>query len=146
MVKALIINGANLNLLGERADHLYPEKSLEEINQELSLWGKENELELQFFQSNSEGEIIDGIHKSRGQVDFIVINPGAFTHYSYALRDAIEGAGIPTIEVHLTQIYAREEFRQKSVISPVCLGTITGFAEKSYLLALVAGKLLCEPE
>ena len=142
MLKALVVNGPNLNLLGKRKEALYPLKTLEEINQELSQWAKENQIQLEFFQSNSEGELINAIHLAQDKVDFLVLNPGALTHYSYALRDALAGTGIPTIEVHLTQIYDREEFRKENVISPVCLGTITGFGETGYLLALLAAKKL----
>ena len=133
----LVINGPNLNLLGIREPEIYGTDTL----QELMLW-LENSPEsignsFKFYQSNHEGEIIDAIHDEREWSDGIIINPGALTHYSYAIRDAILAVSIPTVEVHLSDIHAREEFRQKSVISAVCIGQISGMGKHSYLEAIV---------
>ena len=135
-MKVLLIHGPNLNLTGKREAEIYGKKTLDDINSIIKDWADKNKVNVDIFQSNFEGEIIDKIHSARGNADFIIINPGAFTHYSLAIRDAISGVGIPTIEVHLSNIYARESFRRKSVISPVCKGQISGFGPKSYILAL----------
>lgn len=135
-MKVLLIHGPNLNLTGKRETEIYGKKTLDDINNVIKDWADENKVNVDIFQSNFEGEIIDKIHSAQGNTDFIIINPGAFTHYSLAIRDAISGVGIPTIEVHLSNIYAREEFRAKSVIAPVCKGQISGFGPKSYILAL----------
>ena len=137
-MKIMVINGPNLNMLGARRKEIYGSQSLECINEKLRVAASKLELEIGFFQSNHEGEIIDAIQECYGTFDGIIINPGAFTHYSIALRDALEAVSIPTIEVHISNIYAREEFRRKSVISPVCLGTISGFGALGYELALSA--------
>ena len=135
-MRVFIIHGPNLNLTGKRDPEIYGKSTLDDINRMIQDWGDKNKVEVEVFQSNHEGEIIDKIHSAIGNADFIVINPGAFTHYSLAIRDAISSVEIPTIEVHLSNIYARESFRSKSVISPVCKGQISGFGPKSYLLAL----------
>ena len=140
MKNILIINGPNLNLLGTREKQFYGEHTLAEINDELLQKGKAMNISLDFFQSNCEGNIIDAIHDAKGKADGIIINVGAYTHYSYAIRDAISGVSIPTIEVHLSNIHARDEFRHKSVIAAVCKGQISGFGEYSYTLALYAIK------
>ena len=134
-MKIKIINGPNLNLLGQREKKIYGSKSIDDLKNELnSLFSKE---ELIFFQSNSEGEIIDAIHNSQKEkVDGIVINAGAYTHYSYSIRDAIAAVEIATIEVHLSNIFAREQFRNISVISDVCIGSISGLGFWSYILAI----------
>ena len=137
-MKILIINGPNLNLLGKREPHIYGTKTLGDINEELKKFGEDKGIKLDFFQSNHEGEIIDKIHQADGNYGGIIINPGAFTHYSYAIRDAVAAAGIPTVEVHLSNIHSREDFRKESVIAPVCLGQISGLGAVSYLAALYA--------
>jgi 3-dehydroquinate dehydratase-2 len=135
-MKILIINGPNLNFLGRRKEEIYGQMSLEEINQRLVEKARALNMQVEFFQSNSEGKIIDGIQQAADVYDGLIINPGALTHYSYALRDALESLSIPVIEVHLSNIFAREDFRQKSVTAPVCAGIIAGFGWKSYLAAL----------
>ena len=133
----LVINGPNLNLLGIREPNIYGTDTL----QELMLW-LENSPEavghsFKFYQSNHEGEIIDTIHDEREWSDGIIINPAALTHYSYSIRDSISAVGIPTVEVHLSDIHSREEFRQKSVISSVCIGQISGMGKQSYTEAIL---------
>lgn len=137
-MKIAVINGPNLNLLGTREPHFYGERTLEEINQYLVDKTKEKGVELDFFQSNHEGEIIDRIHQTAREFDGIVINPGAFTHYSYAIRDAIAASGIPVVEVHLSNIFSREDFRHHSVISPVVSGQVCGFGAFGYIMAINA--------
>ncbi len=136
MADILIINGPNLNLLGKRETDIYGKETLKELNGGLSKLAKRLNLKLKFYQSNSEGEIIDFLHKAGPLAAGIIINPGALTHYSYALRDAIAAIETETIEVHISNIFAREEFRRISVIAPVCTGTIGGFGSYGYALAL----------
>ncbi|MGL5378166.1 MAG: type II 3-dehydroquinate dehydratase [Cetobacterium sp.] len=135
-MKVLVINGPNLNFLGKREPDIYGYKTLDIINDELEKFGKLHEIELQFFQSNHEGFIIDKIQESYRMIDYLIINPGALTHYSIGLRDAILSTGIKAIEVHLSNVYSREEFRHKSVISDICIGKITGFGSESYKMAI----------
>jgi 3-dehydroquinate dehydratase-2 len=130
-----IINGPNLNLLGKRETHLYGNETLENINADLAKKFLDKVI-LSFFQSNHEGAIIDHIHSLVNDSNGLIINPGGLTHTSVALRDAILGTNIPSIEVHLTNIYARESFRQKSLISSICIGVISGFGPMSYELAI----------
>lgn len=142
MKKIGVIHGPNLNFTGIREPGVYGTKNLEKINEEIQKKAHQLEMEVSFFQSNWEGGIIDQLQKYYfDQLDGIVINPGAFTHYSYALRDAIASIHIPTIEVHMSNIHAREEFRHTSVTAPVCLGQICGLGSNGYLLALEALKL-----
>ncbi len=135
-MKILIINGPNLNLLGKRKPDVYGHRSLNELNTFVKEYFKK--VTLEFYQSNHEGDIIDRIHQAMARFDGIVINPGALTHYSYALRDAIEACTIPVVEVHLSNIAARESFRRVSVISEVCQGTISGFGAYGYVIAVQA--------
>ena len=136
MNKILIINGPNLNLLGNREEKIYGVKSFEDFLKTLNGIAKEKNVELDYFQSNHEGELIDKIHHSIGEIDYIIINPGALTHYSYSLHDAILAAKIPTIEVHISNIYSREGWRTKSVISPAVGGVISGLGVEVYTVAL----------
>ena len=132
----LLINGPNLNLVGKREPSIYGAQTLEDIQKELLTLAKELDAKLKFFQSNSEGEMIDRIQKSVGSIDGILINAGAYTHTSIALRDALLGVAIPYVEVHLSNIYSREEFRHKSFLSDKALGLVCGFGPTSYQLAL----------
>ena len=138
MTAILILHGPNLNLLGHREPAIYGSLSLAEIDQKLVILGRELELEIRSLQSNHEGALIDAIHEARGWAAGIIFNPGGYTHTSVALRDAIAAISLPVVEVHLSNIYAREEFRKHSLIAPVCLGTIAGFGWYSYALALYA--------
>ena len=138
MKKILVIHGPNLNLLGKREPQIYGKTTLAQINQALEKLAKKRKAKLLIKQSNHEGEIVDLIGKTKNKYDGILINPAAYTHTSVAIRDAILAAGVMTVEVHLSNIYAREEFRHKSLISPVAKGTILGFGPKSYLLGLEA--------
>lgn len=137
-MKILVLHGPNLNLLGVREPDIYGRVGMEEIDKELAVRAKDLGFELRCLQSNHEGVLIDAIHEAIGWADGILINPGAFTHTSLALRDAIASIGIPTVEVHLSNIYAREEFRRRSVIAGVCVGQISGFGANSYYLGLAA--------
>lgn len=138
MIKILLIHGPNLNLLGKREPQIYGTLELEEINARMRKIAEEARAELRVFQSNSEGGLIDAVQDAAGWADGIVINPGAYGHYSYALRDALAAVNLPAVEVHLSNIYAREDFRSKSVLSPVVLGTVSGFGWHSYECGLQA--------
>lgn len=140
--RIIVINGPNLNLLGTREKDVYGTATLSEIAEAVTKEAKALGLDADFVQSNHEGEIIDKIHEARGRYDLIIINPGAYTHYSIAIRDAIKAVELPCIEVHLSNIHAREEFRSTSVVAPVCTGQISGFGANSYLVALSAAALL----
>jgi 3-dehydroquinate dehydratase II len=137
MKKVCIINGPNLNLLGKREKEIYGDISFDDIYNELKSYAESKNIELSYFQSNIEGEIIDKIHECMSKVDFIVINPGALTHYSYSIHDAITSSKIPTIEVHISNIFSREEWRKISVISPAAVGVISGLGLDVYKLALI---------
>jgi len=134
----LVIHGPNLNLLGAREPEVYGRLTLAEIDARLQAWAQEAGIELRTVQHNAEGAIIDALHAARGWANGVVLNPGAYTHYSYAIRDAVAGIGLPTIEVHLSNVHAREAFRHQSVIAPVCRGQIVGLGWRGYLLALQA--------
>ena len=136
--KILVINGPNLNLLGERESGVYGEGSFEQLNLDILETAKKLGLKCEVFQSNHEGEIIDKLHNCRTNCSGVVINAGAYTHYSYAIRDAISAIKIPCIEVHISNVFARDEFRSHSVISAVCAGTICGLGRNGYFLAMRA--------
>lgn len=138
MNKILVLHGPNLNLLGTREPDVYGSLSLDEINTHLVDKGMQLGVGVRTFQSNNEGALIDALHDARSWAAGVVFNPGAYTHTSVALRDAVVGIEIPVIEVHLSNVYAREEFRHKSLLAPVCVGKITGFGWRSYLLGLQA--------
>ena len=134
----LILHGPNLNLLGMREPEVYGVVTLEEVDRSLEEFSSKNGVNLRILQSNHEGVLIDAIHDAVGWANGIITNPAAYTHTSIALRDAIAAVDIPTVEVHLSNIHSREEFRRKSVIAPVCVGQISGFGSESYLLGLEA--------
>lgn len=136
--KILVIHGPNLNLLGEREPGIYGDSDIEVLNNNIIDRAKAQGLQCEIFQSNHEGAIIDKLHSARKEFDGVVINAGAYTHYSYAIRDAIAAIKIPCIEVHISNVFARDEFRSKSVIGPVCSGSISGLGFQSYYLAVQA--------
>lgn len=136
MPKVLVLHGPNLNQLGKREPNVYGRQTLAELNRRLVDLGRDWGLEVETFQSNHEGELIDRIHAAEGRFDHLIINPGALTHYSYALRDALASVEVPAIEVHLSNIHNREAFRAHSVTAPVVAGQIVGFGFLSYELAL----------
>ena len=137
-MKVLFLNGPNLNLLGQREPEVYGRATLADIEARVRERAKELKVEIDFRQSNQEGELVGWIQDAKEKSDVIVINAAAYTHTSIALRDAIAAVSVPTIEIHLSNIHAREEFRHKSLIAPVCCGQICGFGQKSYILALEA--------
>lgn len=136
-MKIVVIQGPNLNMLGHREQNVYGPMKLEDIHAQMKAYAEQNKLEVEFFQSNLEGEIVDRIQECLGDADGIIINPAAYTHTSIAIRDAIAAVKIPTLEVHLSNIHQREEFRHKSLIAPVCAGQITGMGPFSYHLAMI---------
>lgn len=138
MTKILVIHGPNLNLLGIREVGIYGKTTIDDINNQLMKVAKAEGIDIEIKQSNHEGEIVDLIGKSKGKINAILINPAAYTHTSVAIRDAISATAIPTVEVHLTNIYAREEFRHTSLVAPVAAGQVSGFGLKSYELGLKA--------
>lgn len=144
MIKISVLHGPNLNLLGIREPEVYGQDSFDDMNRRIKERAKTLDIETRIFQSNSEGQIVDAIHDALKWADAIIINAGAYTHYSYAIRDAIAAVRMPTIEVHLTNLHAREEWRRNSVIAPVTSGQIIGFGTNGYLLALDAAKTLLE--
>ncbi len=137
-MKILVVNGPNLNLLGTREPEVYGTLTLEKINKELLKYAKELGVDIEFFQSNVEGEIVNAIQAARQNCAGIVINPAAYTHTSVAIRDAISAVALPAVEIHISNVYAREEFRKDSLIAPVCIGQIAGFGLDSYKLAMLA--------
>jgi 3-dehydroquinate dehydratase-2 len=144
MTNILVIHGPNLDLLGKREPEVYGRVTLREINDTLRNLAKRQKVKLTIIQSNHEGEIVSVIGKAKGKFGAIVINPAAYTHTSVAIRDAILASGVPTVEVHLSNIYAREQFRRKSLISPVAQGGIYGFGPQSYILGLNAAVSLAK--
>ncbi len=138
MKRVLIINGPNLNLLGTREPGVYGDRTLDDIMAASVDHGEQLGLAVKSVQHNAEGDIIDALHDTRDSYEAVIINPGAFTHYSFAIRDAIAAIGLPTVEVYLSNIHAREGFRHTSVTAPVCVGQIAGFGPESYLAALDA--------
>ena len=143
-IAVLVIHGPNLNLLGEREPEVYGRTRLVDINKELKQLGRELEMKVETFQSNSEGAIVDRIQKTRGKCDVLLINPGAYTHTSVAIRDAIAAVSVPVIEVHLSNVYRREPFRHHSTIADIAHGRIMGFGRESYSLALRAARTIAE--
>lgn len=139
-----VLHGPNLNLLGVREPDVYGQATFDEMNRRIKERAKALDMEARIFQSNSEGEIIDLIQEAMKWADAIVINPGAYTHYAYAIRDALVASRLPIVEVHLTNVHAREEWRRHSVIAPIATGQIIGFGMNGYLLALSAIKTLLE--
>ena len=135
-MQILVLHGPNLNLLGVREPKIYGRDTLDDINARLGARAAESNVELRIVQSNHEGVLIDELHAARARFDGILINPGAFTHYSYALRDAIAATDLPAVEVHLSNVHRREEFRHTSVLVPVCIGQVMGLGWRSYLLGL----------
>lgn len=135
-MKIMVINGPNINLLGVREPEIYGSKGYSELEEYIEKYCAEKGVEVVVVQSNHEGEIIDFIHHTLGNYDGIVINPGAYTHYSYAIHDALSSVTVPSVEVHISNIHKRDEFRHKSVTAPACIGQITGLGFKGYLLAI----------
>ena len=138
IIQILVLHGPNLNLLGKREPEVYGYVTLEEINTNLQKLAITHQAELTIHQSNHEGVLIDALHDAMSWADGVLINPAAYTHTSYAIRDALASIKLPTVEVHLSNIYAREGFRHTSLIAPVCNGQVSGFGWKSYLLGLTA--------
>lgn len=136
MLKVLLINGPNLNLLGVREPEVYGSETLQDIVDEVRTFASKRNVQLSDFQSNSEGDLVTAIHEARTSVEGIIMNPGAYTHTSIAIRDAISGVGLPVIETHLSNVHARESFRRESMIAPVCVGVVAGFGRNSYFVAL----------
>lgn len=141
-MKVLFVNGPNLNLLGQREPEIYGTTTLEDIRQRVASEAEGLGVEVEFRQSNHEGQLVDWIQDARGQFDAVVLNAAAYTHTSVALRDAIAAGGVRTVEIHLSNVHAREAFRRRSLIAPVCVGQISGFGEDSYTLGLRAAVIV----
>jgi 3-dehydroquinate dehydratase-2 len=137
-MRVLVIHGPNLNLLGEREPKVYGKQTLADIDEVIAASARELSIDVRSEQHNSEGAIIDALHAAGKDYDAVLLNPGAYTHYSYAIADAIAAIAVPVIEVHLSNVHAREEFRRRSVVAPVCAGSVGGFGAHSYVLALRA--------
>lgn len=137
-MKVVVIHGPNLNMLGVREQNIYGPMKLEEINMQMKTVAEQNKIDIEFFQSNLEGEIVDKVQECLGEADGIIINPAAYTHTSIAIRDAIAAVQLPVIEVHISNIHRREDFRAKSLTAPVCSGQISGFGPFGYHLAMIA--------
>ena len=137
-MKVVVIQGPNLNMLGHREQNIYGPMKLDDIHKQMQGFAEQNGIEIEFFQSNLEGEIVDRLQECLGEANGVIINPAAYTHTSIAIRDAIAAIQIPTIEVHLSNIYQREEFRHTSLVAPVCAGQISGFGPFSYHMAMIA--------
>ena len=137
-MKVVVIQGPNLNMLGHREQNIYGPMKLEDIHNQMKSFAEQNGVEIEFFQSNLEGEIVDKLQECLGEANGVILNAAAYTHTSIAIRDAIAAIQIPVVEVHLSNIYQREEFRHKSLIAPVCAGQITGFGPFSYHMAMIA--------
>lgn len=144
MIRCLILHGPNLNLLGTREPEVYGKTTFDDLNRRLKEFARDLGVEIRIIQSNSEGQLIDAIHDAMTWADGIVINPGAYTHYSYAIRDALAAVRLPAIEVHVSNVHAREEWRRHSVVAPVCVGQIIGLGPRGYQIALEAIKEIVE--
>ena len=138
MTKILLLHGPNLNLLGTREPELYGSTTMADVNSRVTAAAAQRNVEVRTFQSNHEGALVDALHDARTWADGVIFNPGAYTHTSIALRDAIAGTGLAVVEVHLSNVHAREAFRHKSMLAPVCVCQISGFGWRSYLLGLEA--------
>lgn len=137
-MKLLVINGVNLNMLGMREPEIYGNSTLSDLKNQINSFCSDKNIEVSFYQSNIEGEIVNKIHEAMGIYDGIIMNPGAFTHYSYALHDALTSVTVPCVEVHISNINKREQFRKNSVTAPACIGQITGFGFFGYIIAVEA--------
>ncbi len=144
MIRFLVLHGPNLNLLGVREPEVYGRISFDDLNRRIKDRARDLGIEARILQSNSEGELIDAIHDALSWADGIIINPGAYTHYSYAIRDALAAVRLPCVEVHISNVHARDDFRQRSVVAPVVTGQVIGFGGSGYVLALEALKALVE--
>ena len=143
-MKLMVIQGPNINMLGLRETAIYGPMKMEDIHEQMKIAASQNNVEIEFFQSNYEGEIVDKIQACLGVFDGIVLNAAAYTHTSVAIRDAIASVNLPVVEVHISNVYRREEFRQKSLIAPVCAGTVVGFGAFGYHLALMGLLQICD--